>query len=97
MKFTPVFFGSSPDMPEIAPFPASVPGNIQSDFIKAHPEFAGDLNFGLEHRKMLPLEAYAWFYKTTLDYALAPGEKLWFVTEGIDYIWSLLLDGEEFY
>jgi len=97
MKFTPVFFGSSPDMPGIPPFPASVPGNIQSDFIKAHPEFAGDLNFGLEHRKMLPLEAYAWFYKTTLDYALAPGEKLWFVTEGIDYIWSLLLDGKEFY
>ncbi len=97
MKFTPLFRGSSPDLPDIAPFPASVPGNIQLDFITAHPEFAGDVNFGLEHRKLLPLEPYTWFYKTTLDYTPNPGEKLWFVTEGIDYLWSLLLDGKEFY
>ena len=97
MRFTPVFMGSSPDLPDIPPFPASVPGNIQLDFITAHPEFAGDLNFGLEHRKMLPLEPYSWLYTTTLDRLPEPGEKLWFVTEGIDYIWSLSLDGEEFY
>ncbi|MBR4743169.1 MAG: hypothetical protein IK082_03125 [Oscillospiraceae bacterium] len=97
MKFTPIFYGSSPDLPAVPPFPASVPGNIQLDYITAHPEVAGDLNYGLEHRKMLPLEPYTWLYTAALDYALNPGEKLWFVTEGIDYLWSLLLDGEEFY
>ena len=97
MIIRPSFRGFSPDLPDYAPFPASVPGNIQLDFITAHPEFAGDINFGLEHRKMLPLEPCTWFYTTVLDCMPAPGEKLWFVTEGIDYIWSLLLDGEEFY
>ncbi len=97
MIFKPAFFGSSPDLPDIPPFPASVPGNIQLDFITAHPAFAGDLNVGLEHRKMLALEPYTWFYTTTLDCAPEPGEKLWFVTEGIDYLWSLELDGETFY
>ncbi len=97
MIIRPAFFGSSPDLPEIPPFPASVPGNIQLDFITAHPEFAADLNVCLEHRKMPALEPYTWFYTARLDYALNPGEKLWFVTEGIDYLWSLLLDGEEFY
>lgn len=97
MKYTPVFFGSSPDLPDLPPFPASVPGNIQLDLIRAHPEIAGDLNVGLEYRKMLPLEPFTWFYTTTLDVVPGPGEKLWFVTEGIDYLWSLLLNGEVFY
>ena len=96
MRFDPVFTGSSPEL-DCPPFPASVPGNIQADFIKAHPEFIRDINFGLEHRRMTELEPLTWIYKTTLDYTLSPGEKLWFVTEGIDYVWFLLLDGEEFY
>ena len=97
MRFKPDFLGYTPDLPGIAPFAASVPGNIQSDFIEAHPEFAGDINFGLEHKKLEALEPYTWYYTATLDYALGAGEKLWFVTEGIDYEWSLALDGEEFF
>ena len=96
MKFYPQYSGSSPDL-GCAPFPASVPGNIQLDYIRAHPEFIGDIHYGLEHRKMAALEPYTWYYTAVLDYTLEPGEKLWFVTEGIDYLWSLLIDGEEFY
>ena len=97
MRFKPAFFGSSPELPEIPPFPASVPGNIQRDLIDVHPELAGDLNYGLEHRKMLRFESCSWLYTARLDYETLPGEKLWFVTEGIDYAWSLLADGVGFY
>ena len=83
MRFDPVFTGSSPEL-DCPPFPVSVPGNIQADFIKAHPEFIRDINYGMEHRRMTELEPLTWIYKTTLDYTLSPGEKLWFVTEGID-------------
>ena len=44
MRFDPVFTGSSPEL-DCPPFPVSVPGNIQADFIKAHPEFIRDINF----------------------------------------------------
>lgn len=99
MKFTPQYCGYSPDL-DCAPFAVTVPGNIQLDYITAHPEFlGGDINFGENFRKMYDLEPYTWFYKTTLDFVREKkvNEKLWFVTEGIDYIWSILVDGEEIY
>ena len=96
MRYTPSFTGSSPQL-SCAPFPASVPGNIQLDYITAHPEFVRDIHYGLEHRRMQELEGCTWFYRTALPAPPENGEKLWFVTKGIDYEWSLLLDGEEFY
>jgi len=99
MKFTPAYLGYSPEI-ACEPFTATVPGNIQLDYITAHPEYlGGDINFGENFRKMYDLEPYTWYYKTVIDFASAKaaGEKIWFVTEGIDYIWSLLVDGEEFY
>ncbi len=96
MKFNFSFTGFTPDA-AYAPFPASVPGNIQKDFLDANPDFLTDINFGQEHRKMRTLEPYTWIYSTELAFEKKPGEKLWFVTEGIDYIWDLALDGEVFY
>ena len=96
MKYNFSFTGFTPDA-DYAPFPASVPGNIQRDFLDANPGFLSDINFGQEHRKMRALEPYTWIYSTELSFERRPGEKLWFVTEGIDYIWDLALDGEVFY
>ena len=96
MKYLTSFLGSSPDIP-CPPFPASVPGNIQKDYIDAHPEFIPDIQYGVENQKIKILEKCTWLYQTALPPLPSPGEKLWFVTEGIDYTWSLLFDGEEFY
>ncbi len=96
MKYYLPFTGFTPDA-DYAPFPASVPGNIQRDFLDANPGFLSDINYGMEHRKMRVLEPYTWVYAATLAFDKKPGEKLWFVTEGIDYIWDLALDGEIFY
>ena len=95
MKYIPTFTGSTPNA-DYAPFPAAVPGNIQKDFLDANPDFLTDINFGQEHRKMRALEPYTWIYSTELAFERRPGEKLWFVTDGIDYIWDLALDGEVF-
>ncbi|MGN1408699.1 MAG: glycosyl hydrolase 2 galactose-binding domain-containing protein [Eubacteriales bacterium] len=96
MKFYQSYKAYSPDI-DCPPFPASVPGNVQLDYITAHPEFVSDINYGMEHKKMVELEPYTWFYRTNLMFDRRENEKIWFVTEGIDYIWSLILDGEEFY
>ena len=96
MKFYQSYTAYSPDI-DCPPFPASVPGNVQLDYITAHPEFVSDINYGMEHKKMVELEPYTWFYRTNLVFERRENEKIWFVTEGIDYIWSLILDGEEFY
>lgn len=80
-----------------AEIPASVPGNVQLDYITAHPEFCGDINYGMEHRKMVALEPYSWVYRTVLRYTKSPDERVFFVTEGIDYIWDVVLDGRTIY
>lgn len=96
MKFYQSYTAYSPDI-DCPPFPATVPGNVQLDYITAHPEFIHDINYGMEHKKMAQLEPYTWFYKTNLNFERKDGEKIWFVTEGIDYIWTLILDGKEFF
>lgn len=96
MKLTQNYVAYSPDI-DCPPFPASVPGNVQLDYITAHPEFVSDINYGEEFRKMFALEPYTWYYRTVLDKTAECGKKLWFVTEGIDYIWTLIADGKEFY
>lgn len=95
MRYYPKYTGYSPDLCA-EPFRASVPGNIQLDYINAHPEFISDINYGMQHERMKELEPFAWYYRAELDFVPETGE-LWFVTKGIDYIWSLLIDGEEFY
>jgi len=77
-----------------AEIPATVPGNVQLDYINVHKELCSDINYGMEHKKMTVLEPYQWIYKTVLDYKKADGERVFFVTEGIDYIWDVLIDGK---
>lgn len=74
------------------PFPASVPGSVQADFLRAHPDFCPDWQYADNYKKLIPMESWDWIY--TLDtesIRLQRGEKLFFVTEGIDYQWELWL------
>ncbi len=73
-------------------FPAEVPGNVQYDY-GVYMNW-GDINIADNVTKFRQTEDYTWEYKTTLAYDVKPGEKAVFVTEGIDYIYDILIDGE---
>ncbi|MBQ8895056.1 MAG: hypothetical protein IJ043_11700 [Clostridia bacterium] len=70
-------------------FPAEVPGNVQYDYSK----FIGidDLMYGTNTEKLLETENWYWEYRTRLDFV--PGKQVWFVAEGIDYKFDVLLNG----
>jgi len=74
-------------------FPAQVPGNVQKDY-GAHMGW-GDINYADNVTKFRGTEGYTWEYRTVLDYACGEGEKAVFVAEGIDYIYDILIGGEE--
>ena len=76
-------------------FPARIPGNLQADFLAAYPDFCPDPEFADNSRALIPTEEWIWVY-TLIPPKIAPSgdERLFFVTEGIDYRWELLLDGE---
>ncbi len=76
-------------------FEAEVPGNIQYDYAKAN-NF-GDFQFSDNVKKFDEIEDYAWIYCTELDYAAKNDEQIWFVAEGIDYKYDILLDGKCIY
>ncbi len=74
-------------------FPVTVPGNIQKDYA-AHMSW-GDINYMNNCLKYIDIEDLHWSYITTLDYSAKSGEKVFFVTEGIEYQYDVILDGEK--
>lgn len=74
-------------------FPVSVPGNIQKDY--ASFMGWGDINYMNNCLKYIDIEDYHWQYVTTLDYSAKEGEKIFFVTHGIEYEYDVILDGEK--
>lgn len=72
-------------------FKASVPGNIQKDY--AEHIGIGDLFFSNTLTALEKTEGYTWEYRTVLDFAPEAQKKVFFVAEGIDYIFDILLDG----
>lgn len=76
-------------------FPANVPGNIQYDYAVAN-NFS-DFQFSDNIKQFDEIEDYWWIYYTKLEYDLNVGDKLWFVSEGIDYIFDIALDGKNIY
>ena len=48
-----------------APFPATVPGNVQADFLAAYPQFCPDLQYADNYKKLIPMESWSWVY--TID------------------------------
>ena len=95
MRFEQVWQGWNCSEPEDALFPASVPGNIQYDYGVAHG--FGDVHYALNYQKYQPLENDAWEYITTLRYQKEAGERVFFVSEGIDYRYDILLNGAVIY
>lgn len=76
-------------------FPASVPGNIQKDYLE-HIQY-GDIHYSDRINVFREMEDYTWRYQTKLNFQAKPGEKVYFVSEGIDYICDILLNGSRIY
>jgi len=73
-------------------FPAEVPGNVQYDYGRMMGW--GDINIAENVTKFRETEDWSWEYRTVLNYTVQPGEKAVFVSEGIDYIFDIIVDGE---
>lgn len=73
-------------------FPATVPGNIQEDYGK----FMGfpDVNWADTCKLYSPLEDDGWFYQTKVSCTAAPGERVFFVTKGIEYEYDVRMGGQ---
>ena len=97
MKFQQIWQGrllSTDGKQPLTPFfPAEVPGNIQYDWA-VHEGFAHQIMFDTTSRRFLDVEDNFWEYRTTLSYDLSEGHRLFFVAEGIDYRFDILLDGK---
>jgi len=76
-------------------FNATVPGNIQCDYLKfigeTDPMYADNLE------KMEQTEDWYWEYRTELSFEKEDDDSVWLVSEGIDYTYDVLLDGEKIY
>ena len=73
-------------------FPAKVPGNIQMDFA----EYMGwleDLQYSNNAKKLEPYRNCFWKYETILEYKNKDDEKVFFVAQGIDYEFDIILNG----
>lgn len=73
-------------------FTAEVPGNVQYDYAKAFG--FGDFAFSDNIKKFKEIEDFYWVYKTELSFSAKPGERVWFVSKGIDYAFDIKLDGK---
>lgn len=73
-------------------FDVTVPGNIQKDYA-AHMGW-GDINYMDNCRRFLDIEDCFWSYKTTVEYTKNVGERVFFVTHGIEYEYDIILNGK---
>ncbi len=75
-------------------FPANVPGNIQADYGRAHDY--GDLQYSDNFKKYKWMEDVAWVYSASFKKPALNGDKLYFVSLGIDYEYEIFLNGKSF-
>lgn len=73
-------------------FPARVPGNIQHDY-GCFKGFA-DIHYGENVAVYEQFEDDTWLYQTRFCVQPRDGERLYFVSDGIDYRFEVWLDGE---
>lgn len=88
MKFYQNWTGSCGE--EDLVFSAQVPGNIQLDYARANQW--GDINYRDNCLKYRAIEDYTWYYKSELNYNINEGERLYFVSKGIDYKFDIILN-----
>ena len=74
-------------------FPVEVPGNIQKDY--ARQMAWGDLNYMDNCKKFLDIEDEYWSYRTMVSCAPAENERVYFVSKGIEYEFTIFLNGAE--
>lgn len=72
-------------------FPARVPGNVQYDYGRMMGW--GDINYAENVTLFEQTENYTWEYRAALPSACEAGEQAFFVAEGIDYRFDLLVNG----
>ena len=93
MIFQQKWLGARIHKDEISPwFDATVPGNIQEDYAKANGY--PDHNFGDNCKLFELLEDDGWLYRTTVTYEAEPGQRVFFVTRGIEYEYEVRLGGK---
>lgn len=73
-------------------FNVTVPGDIQKDYAEA--QGWGDLNWMDNCKKYEEIEDYFWSYTANIEYSAKNGERVFFVTEGIEYEYDVILNGK---
>lgn len=76
-------------------FPVTVPGSIQLDYAKHHG--FPDVNRMDTCERFKPLENTPWLYKTEVQCKAKDSERVFFVTEGIEYEYDVILNGKKLY
>ena len=95
MKFYQTWEGRSCTAGRDSWFPASVPGNIQKDYADANG--FDDVQFADNYKQFVPLEDDHWEYRCALSYDKKNNERIFFVSEGINYKYDVLINGEQIY
>ena len=72
-------------------FPAQVPGNVQWDYARA--KGLENYSYDTNVEAFRQTEDWSWKYSSTLSFDAGADERVFFVAEGIDYIFDILLDG----
>ena len=100
MKFTQTWQGAllanCDPSSVLTSFAAEVPGNLQYD-LAVHEGIADKLMYGTTAKRFLDVEDNYWKYETTISYTARADERVFFVAEGIDYIFDIYIDGEKIY
>lgn len=76
-------------------FPARVPGNIQYDYAVSHG--FSDVYYADGCRQFEELERDTWEYRSLLHFSQSEGERIYFVSHGIDYRYDILLNNDLLY
>ncbi len=94
MIFNQKWFGSVKDGgSDKEKFPVTVPGNIQKDF--GEYKGWGDVNWMDNCEKYRETEDYTWSITSKLEYTKNEGERVFFVTKGIEYEYDIVLNSKK--
>lgn len=94
MKFYQKWVGGvAGDEAESRTFSVTVPGNIQLDYAKANGW--GDICYMDNCTRFETIEDFFWVYRCEIQCEQKTGERVFFVTHGIEYEYDVLLNGEK--
>lgn len=91
MKFNQNWYGYVFNDEITEKFPAKVPGNIQQDFAE-YKGWLKDLQYSTNVRKLEKYRDSFWKYETILQFKNEEDDRIFFIAEGIDYEFDILLN-----